>query len=129
MLSEEVSPPPRDLREHGNDNAAQTRYHKAAVQLRAMVRETFWRRQEGLFANGLYPTGTMDLRFTSFAQAFAVACDIATSDQYDTLFRFLNDVSMRSAHYSLSQVVELMAYAKAGRVADAVRRLNGLGCR
>jgi hypothetical protein len=107
-----------------NDNAAQTRYHKAAVQLRATVRETFWRSQEGLFANGLYPPGTMDLRFTSFAQAFAVACDIATPDQYDTLFRYLNHVSVRSAHYSLSQVVELTAYAKAGRAAEALKRLK-----
>ncbi len=39
-------------------------------------------------------------------------------------FRFLNDESKRSAHYSLSQVVELTAYAKAGRTQDAIRRLK-----
>jgi hypothetical protein len=107
-----------------NDNAAQTRYEKAAIKLRDSVRQTFWRRQEGLFANGFYGNGTMDVRFTSFAQAFAVACDIATPDQYDTLFRFLNDESVRSTHYSLSQVVELTAYAKAGRAAEAFKRLK-----
>ena len=106
------------------DGAAQTRYQKAAMQVRASVREAFWRPQDGLFANGLDRRGTPDLRFTSFAQAFAVVYDIATPSEYGSLFRFLSDESRRPAHYSLSQVVELAAYAKAGRASEALKRLK-----
>ncbi len=107
-----------------NDEARSAQYQAAATKLRASIREVFWQPQEGLYANGFDRRGKLDLRTTSFAQAFAVTCGIATPDEYDTLFRFLNDESKRSSHYSLSQVVEFVAYAKAGRTQDAVKRLK-----
>jgi alpha-L-rhamnosidase len=106
------------------DEAASARYEAAATRLRNSIRETFWRTQDGLYSNGLDRNGKLDLRTTSFAQAFAVAYDVAKPDEYDTKFRFLNDESKRPAHYSLSQVVELTAYAKAGRAAQAMKRLK-----
>ncbi len=77
-----------------------------------------------MYINGLDRDGKRDSRTTSFAQAFAIAYEIAKPDEYDSLFSLLNDRSKRSAHYSLSQVVELAAYAQAGRAGDAVRRLK-----
>ena len=106
-----------------NDEATSARYQAAATQLRNSIREAFWRAQDGLYSNGLDRKGNLDLRTTSFAQAFAVAYDIAKPDEYETLFRFLNGES-RVAHYSLSQVVELTAYAKTGRAAQAMKRLK-----
>jgi hypothetical protein len=106
-----------------NDEAASARYQSAATKLRNSIRETFWRTQDGVYSNGLDRNGKLDSRTTSFAQAFAVAYDIAAPDQYETLLRFLNSDS-RPAHYSLSQVVELTAYAKAGRAAQAIKRLK-----
>jgi hypothetical protein len=107
-----------------NDEVLQDRYRSAARKLTAAVREAFWRPNDGLFANGLDRDGKPDERFTSFAQAFAIAFGIAQPEEYDSLFRFLNDETRRPAHYSLSQVVELTAYARAGRADQAVKRLK-----
>jgi hypothetical protein len=49
---------------------------------------------------------------------------MAQREEYPGLFRFLDDESRRPAHYSLSQVVEMAAYAAAGRAAQAVKRLK-----
>jgi alpha-L-rhamnosidase len=107
-----------------NDEAASARYQTAATQLRKSIREAFWRTQDGLYSNGLDRNGKPDSRTTSFAQAFAVAYDVAKPDEYETMFQFLDDQSRRSPHYSLSQVVELTAYAKAGRAAQGIKRLK-----
>jgi alpha-L-rhamnosidase len=106
------------------DPAAQSRYEASAAQLRKSIRETFWRPQDGLYSNGFNRDGKPDSRTTSFAQAFAVAYDLATPSEHAALFAFLDDESKRPSHFSLSQVVELTAYAKAGRAAQAVRRLK-----
>ena len=106
------------------DEAANARYLAEATRLHKAIRETFWQAQDGLYCNGLDRNGKLDKRITSFAQAFAVAYDIAKPEQYETIFRFLNDESQRPAHFSLSQVVELTAYAKAGRAGEAVKRLK-----
>jgi hypothetical protein len=106
------------------DEAARAQYEATATQLRNSIREAFWRPQDGLYSNGLDRNGKLDPRTTSFAQAFAVTYDIAKSDEYETIFRFLNDQSNRPAHISLSQVVELTAYAKAGYAAQSLKRLK-----
>lgn len=107
-----------------NDPVAQSRYEASAAKLRKSIRTAFWRPQDGLYSNGFDRSGKLDSRTTSFAQAFAVAYDLATRAEQATLFDFLNDDSKRPAHFSLSQVVELTAYAKAGRAEQAVRRLK-----
>ncbi len=107
-----------------NDPVAQARYEASAAKLHDSIRKTFWRPQDGLYSNGFDRSGELDSRTTSFAQAFAVAYDLATPAEHATLFDFLNDDSKRPAHFSLSQVVELTAYAKAGRAEQAVRRLK-----
>lgn len=106
------------------DDEAKARYRAEAIRLRASIRAEFWRAQDGLYVNGFDPSGALDSKTTSFAQAFAVAYDIAKPDEYASLFRFLDDESRRPAHYSLSQVVEMAAYVKAGRAAQAVKRLK-----
>jgi alpha-L-rhamnosidase len=108
------------------DGAAQAKYQAEAARVRASIREAFWRTKEGLYINGYDRNGAFDTRTTSFAQAFAVAFDIAAPDEHASLFRFLDDESRRPAHYSLSQVVEMAAYAKAGRAAEAVKRLKSV---
>jgi hypothetical protein len=107
-----------------NDEGASTKYQSAAARLRNSIRDAFWRTQDGLYSNGLDRNGKPDSRTTSFAQAFAVAYDVAKPDEYEKIFRFLNDESKRPAHYSLSQVVELAAYARVGRAAEAIKRLK-----
>ncbi|MBS1805645.1 MAG: hypothetical protein JST28_20075 [Acidobacteria bacterium] len=106
------------------DAALETRCNRAAVRMRASTRRSFWRPEAGLFANGLYRNGKPDERFTSFAQAYAVAFGIAKSEEYDSLFRFLEDTTKRPSHFSLSQVVELTAFAKARRTEKALARLK-----
>jgi glycogen debranching enzyme len=106
------------------DEDLQDRFCSVARKLRAAVRRAFWRPDAGLFANGLYRDGEADERFTSFAQAFAVAFGVAKPEEYGSLFGFLDDETRRSSHYSLSQVVELTAYARAGRAEQAVKRLK-----
>jgi len=107
-----------------NDAAAEARYQAAAARIRASVRQAFWRPQPGLYANGLDRNGKLDPGTTPFAQAFAVAFDLAEPAEYGALFRFLEDPSTRPAHFSLSQVIELTAYAKAGRAEAALQRLR-----
>jgi hypothetical protein len=107
-----------------NDEALQSRYRSAQRKLTAAVREAFWRPNHGLFANGLDHDGKPDERFTSFAQAFALAFGIAQPEEYASLFHFLDDETKRPARYSLSQVVEMTAYARAGRADQAVKRLK-----
>ena len=108
------------------DDAAETRYQATAARIRAAIRETFWRPRQGLYANGLDRYGKLDSRTSTFAQAFAVLFDAADPHEYETLFGFLDDPSSRPAHFSLSQVIELTAYAKAGRAEAAVRRLKSV---
>ncbi len=71
------------------DESAETKYSTAAARLRASIRETFWRPEEGLYSNGFDAKGKLDLRPTSFAQAFAIACDIAKPEEYDGIFSIL----------------------------------------
>jgi hypothetical protein len=106
------------------DRAAQAGYQAQAARIRASIREAFWRAQEGIYINGFDRRGALDAKTTSFAQAFAVAFGVAKREEYPGLFRFLDDESRRPAHYSLSQVVEMAAYAAAGRAAQAVKRLK-----
>lgn len=124
LLAAAFSSASRLARDAWKDNSQASRYAHAAEKLKSSIRSQFWRPQSGLYVNGLDRNGKLDDRLSSFAQAFAVAYGIAKPDKYDTLFRFLNDTGKRSAHYSLSQVVELTAYAQAGRTADAIRRLK-----
>ncbi|SEJ91357.1 alpha-L-rhamnosidase [Sphingobium sp. AP50] len=112
------------LAEAWGDQAAHQRYDTIAKKLKITIRREFYRPVEGLFCNGYDRDGKLDTGFTSFAQCFAIAFDIAEPDEYDRLIDFLNDGSKRPTRYSLSQVVELSAYAKAGRAADAVGRLK-----
>ena len=84
----------------------------------------FCRPESGLYANGIDHAGKPDKRFSSFAQAFAVAYGIAQPQEFSSIFAFLDDETRRPAHYSLSQVVEMTAYARAGRTNSAVRRLK-----
>jgi len=107
-----------------NDGAAEARYRAARAKLKSSVREVFWRAQQGLYGNGLDRSGKLDDRATPFAQAFAVAFDVAEPGEYESLFRFLDDPRSRPAHFSLSQVIELTAYAKAGRADGALKRLR-----
>jgi len=108
------------------DDAAETRYRTTAERIRASVREAFWRPQQGLYINGIDRNGKLDTRTTPFAQAFAVAFDTAAPSEYGSLFRSLDDPSSRPANFSLSQVVELTAYAKAGRAEGALKRLRSV---
>lgn len=106
------------------DEKLHTRWLAASDRLRILVRESFLDKASGLYINGIGSDGQPDVRLTSFAQAFAVMFDVATPAEYARLFSFLNDTSRRSTRWSLSQVVELTAYAKAGRVADGLARLR-----
>lgn len=106
-----------------NDEPAARRYRAAAERIGAALRRTF-RQQTGLYSNGLDRNGKLDARTTPFAQAFAVAFDAAEPGEYGNLFRFLDDPSARAPHFSLSQVVELTAYAKAGKAEGALERLR-----
>jgi alpha-L-rhamnosidase len=106
------------------DDDAKARYEAQAKRLRVAVRKAFWLPQRGLFANGLDKLGNLDSRVTSFAQAFAVVFDIADPAEYDSLFTYLDNPSNRVPHFSLSQVIELTAYIKAGRAQGAVNRLK-----
>jgi hypothetical protein len=124
MLLAATSSAAARLAQGWGDNAASEKYRASAAQLRQSIRENFWNQQEGLYANGFDSAGKLDARFTSFAQAFAIACDIAQPDEYASLFAFLDDSTRRPQHFSLSQVVELTAYGKAGRAAQAVQRLK-----
>ncbi len=108
------------------DAAAADRWGRAASRIASAIRSTFWQPREGLYANGFDRKGGLDARHTTFAQAFAVAFDMAEPDEHPGLFRFLDDDRARPAHFSLSQVVELTAYAKAGRAAAAVARLRSV---
>jgi hypothetical protein len=108
------------------DEATAARWRDAASRLTASIRSSFWQSRRGLYANGLDRNGRLDERSTTFAQAFAVAFDVAAQDEFDTLFQFLDDERRRPAHFSLSQVVELTAYARAGRAAAAVGRLRSV---
>jgi alpha-L-rhamnosidase len=107
-----------------DDTVFESRCNQAVALLNASIRRAFWRTEAGLFANGLDRAGKPDERFTSFAQAFAIAYGIARPEEYGTLLRFLEDPSKRPAHYSLSQVVELTAFARAGRADAAIERLK-----
>jgi len=105
------------------DPSVSRRHADAAARLKQAIRTAFLRR-DGLFCNGFDAAGALDTRYTSFAQAFAIEFDIAEPAEFPGLIAFLNDERRRPAHYSLSQVVELSAYAKAGRAQDAVTRLR-----
>jgi hypothetical protein len=107
-----------------NDDAAESRYRAAAARIRTSVREAFGQAQQGLYANGLDRSGKLDARTTPFAQAFAVVFDTAEPKEFLCLFRFLDEPSSRPAHFSLSQVIEMTAYAKAGRAEGALKRLR-----
>jgi hypothetical protein len=106
------------------DSDAEARYRDEAQRIQKAIRAAFWNAEAGLFVNGMDRHGDMDRRYTSFAQAFAVRFGIAQESEFDGLFRFLNDFKRRPEHFSLSQVVELAAYAQAGRAAEAVARLK-----
>jgi alpha-L-rhamnosidase len=108
------------------DETGAERWRQAASRVAASIRSTFWQPQDGLYANGFDRTGRLDTRRTTFAQAFAVAFDVAEPGERPGLFRFLDDERTRPAHFSLSQVVELTAYAKAGRAAEALARLRSV---
>ena len=108
------------------DETGAARWRQAASRVAASIRSTFWQPQQGLYANGFDRAGRLDTRRTTFAQAFAVAFDITEPVDHLGLFRFLDDERARSAHFSLSQVVELTAYARAGRAAAAVSRLRSV---
>jgi hypothetical protein len=103
------------LAEAWGDSEAAQRNQKSAEILRGAVRETFWSARHGVYWNGLNRSGALDQRLTSFAQAFAIACGVAKPEEHGKLFAFLDDDTKRPAHYSLSQVMEMTAYAKAGR--------------
>jgi hypothetical protein len=107
----------------GNDGL-KDRCDQNVARLNAAIRQVFFRPQPGLFMNGLDRAGNPDERFTSFAQAFAVAYGLAQPAEYAAIFKFLDDETRRPAHYSLSQVVEMAAYARAGRADSAMRRLK-----
>jgi alpha-L-rhamnosidase len=104
--------------------AASEEYRASAERVQRSIRESFWNSQEGLYANGFDTAGKLDARVSSFAQAFAIAYGVALPGEYPQLFAFLNDPARRSQHFSLSQMVELTAYAKAGRAEQAVQRLK-----
>lgn len=108
------------------DAAQQARWSAAAMRLRATVRNTFRAPHSGLYYNGVDGAGQLDRRFTSFAQAFAVAYDVAQPAEFGQLFAWLDDPSKRPPRWSLSQVVELTAYAKAGRTAAGLARLRAV---
>jgi hypothetical protein len=106
------------------DAGAEEKWRRAAAKVRGAVREAFWRPGEGVYVNGLDRNGKLDERVTPFAQAFAVMYGTAEPAEFDALIRRLDDEAKRPAQFSLSQVVELTAYAKAGRAEGAVSRLR-----
>lgn len=107
-----------------NDRDAEARYAATAAKILKSVREVFWQPRQGLYANGLDRNGDLDGRTSPFAQAFAVAFDSALPREYEGLFRYLDDPAVRPPHFSLSQVIELTAFAKSGRAEGAVKRLR-----
>jgi hypothetical protein len=113
-----------DLAEAWRDASTAGRYRNRATRLRTAIRRRFFDQQQGLFWNGLDRNRQLDQRFTSFAQAFAVHFGLASEAEQNALFRFLNDSSLRSSHFSLSQVVEMAAYAQVRRTPEAIARLK-----
>jgi hypothetical protein len=114
------------LAEAWQDAGAAARWREAAARLKSSIRATFKQPGSGLYANGLDRNGRLDTRLTPFAQAFAIAFDIDEASDEARLFAFLDDAKSRPAHYSLSQVVELGAYARAGRAHSAIERLRSI---
>ena len=106
------------------DQEAAAAHAENATTIRANIRARFRDPKTGLYFNGLTRTGAMDSRFTTFAQAFAVAYDVARPLEVQALFDFLEDRRRRPSRISLSQVVELSAYARAGRTKQGRRRLK-----
>lgn len=106
------------------DDVLATRWADASARLTTAIRAAFWQDARGAYANGFDREGRLDTRITPFAQAFAIAFEVAEPGDHASLFRVLDDPTARPAHYSLSQVVELTAYAKAGRAAAAVARVR-----
>jgi hypothetical protein len=108
------------------DEKLRARWSDAAARIRATVRREFLEPHSGLYINGIDSAGQRDRRITSFAQAFAIAFDVARPAEMDDLFACLNDPARRAQRWSLSQVVELTAYAKAGRTSDGISRLKSV---
>lgn len=108
------------------DDRLQAKWTDAAARLRSTLHGKFFDRQAGLYVNGNDSAGARDDRFTPFAQAFAIAYDVAPPAEHARLFAWLNDPQNRSPRWSLTQVVELTAYAKAGRTADGIARLKAV---
>lgn len=105
------------------DRALANKYASAAQRLRDAIRKAFRDPATGLYWNGLDRTGKLDTRFTPFAQAFAIVHDIAQPHEYGPLTAFLTR-RKRTPHFSLSQVVEFDALAKAGRCDGGLARLR-----
>jgi hypothetical protein len=108
------------------DDRLRASWTDAAARIRATVRRAFLDRESGLYINGIDSTGARDTRITSFAQAYAIAYDVAEPVEQARLFAWLNDPARRAQRWSLSQVVELTAYAKAGRTPDGIARLKAV---
>jgi len=104
------------------DEKLSAHYLVKADQLRASIRTHFYRPATGLYINGLTKSGEVDERITPFAQAYAIAYGLAPVAEHAPLLVALDDPAR--THFSLSQVVELSAYARAGHVSAAIERLK-----
>lgn len=87
-----------------------------------------WREYGALYVNGINHSGGSDAGLTSFAQAYAIAFDVAASSEHGPLFGFLDDFARRPVQMNLSQIVELTAYEKAGRAGPRDSNRGGDRC-
>ncbi len=106
---------------------AESIYSSIAAKLRSTIRKSFWSDSDSAYINGFTRDGKSDGRITSFAQVNAILFDLSSPQEWGHLFdRVLDNPSGRAANWSISQVWELLAYAKAGRIGSLLGRLRSI---
>jgi len=100
-------------------------YKNAASKMRKQIRETFWDGAVGAFLNGIDSDGKLDKRTTSYAQVWGILFDLVKPEEYNTVFgKVLDNPERNTQSYSLNQIYECLAYAKAGRTGSFLNRLK-----
>jgi hypothetical protein len=108
-----------------NDTGKAEKYSQIALKLRKNIPDVFWDSSNGVFLNGIDSNGRMDKRLTSFAQVWGILFDLVKPEEYKTIFdRVLDNPDREKLSFSLNQLFEGQAYAKAGRIGTFLDRLK-----
>lgn len=108
-----------------NDTDKAEKYSQIALKLRKSILDVFWDPSNGVFLNGIDSNGVIDKRLTSFAQVWGILFDLVKPEEYKTIFdRVLDNPDREKLSFSLNQLFEGQAYAKAGRIGTFLDRLK-----